>query len=112
MEPLQRLIELMNHQNVIMAKARYEYLRMEAERKHFESTEVMAAAGKSHSEKVTLAQSSEKWLLFHRELARLESRYQFELFKFKILELEFQSTYLHEKQDGRDIAKPRYSEHT
>lgn len=111
-EPLVRLIEALNGQNKILSRARLNYLNKESERKHFEATEVLSSQGKSQAEKVTLAQSTNKWLEFHRELAKLESLYQFELFKFKILELNFQSEYLSAKQEGREIERagkdPRY----
>lgn len=101
--PLGELIERLNAQNKVLSRSRLNYLDQEAQRKHFEATEVLASLGKSQAEKVTLAQSSEKWLSFHRELAKLESLYQFELFKFKIMENEFLATYLECKQDGKDI---------
>lgn len=107
---LNLLIKALHQQNKTLSRARFNYLTKEAERKHYEATEVTAAGlGKlkiSHAEKVTLAQGSETWLSFHRELARLESLYQFELFKFKIMELEYQAKYLEMKQDGKEIKRP------
>ncbi len=107
MEPLIRLTTQLHALNETLSKARYLYLSLEAERKHFESRLVKEAQGKSHSEKVTIAQSSKEWLEFHHKLARLESEYQFHLFKFKITELEFQACYLTQKQDGDIIRKPQ-----
>lgn len=102
---LNLLIKALHAQNKTLSMARFNYLTKEAERKHYEATEVRQAEGKSHAEKVTIAQGSEAWLTFHCELARLESRYQFELLKFKVMEFEFQAQYLSQKQDGKEIKR-------
>jgi hypothetical protein len=107
MSGLKDALNRLSEQNRVTALSRYSYLAKEAERKHYEATAILGAQGKSHAEKVTLAQSTKGWLDFHADLAKVESRYQFELFKLKILELEFQSLYLEAKQDGRDISRER-----
>lgn len=105
MADLNEVIKALRAQNKNTALSRFNYLSKEAERKHYEATLTLGASADSHNAKVTLAQSSKEWLEFHRELAKLESRYQFELMKLKILELEFQAQYLSIKQDGKDIGR-------
>ena len=105
MDPLKRLIELLSAQGVVAHRKMYDYLAKEAERKFKEATLINEANGSSQAEKVTLAQGSKDWLVFHQELAKLEARYKLEMFKLKVLELEFQATYLSQKQDGKDIQR-------
>src|ERR1700726_701497 len=102
---LNKLIETLYKANEGLARSRHAYLMKEAERKHYEARLLSEASGKSHSEKLTIAQSSDDWLKFHKELARLESIYQFDLFKYRILESQFQATYLQTKQDGEHMKR-------
>lgn len=105
MDSLNKLITALREQNKVLSIARFNYLSKEAEKRHYEAKLITEAIGKSHAEKVTLAQSSDDWVVFHRELAKLESRYQFELFKYQILDKEFQAEYLTRKQDGEEMKK-------
>lgn len=107
MEPLIELLTKLEGHNEVLAIARGKYLAKEAQRKYEEARLVKEAVGKSHAEKVTLAQSSKEWLIFHRELSQLESDYQYELFKHEILKLEYQARYLLQKQDGDLIGRPK-----
>lgn len=107
MEPLIELLTKLEAHNEVLAIARGKFLSKEAQRKFEEARLVREAQGKSHAEKVTVAQSSKEWLEFHRELAHLESDYQYELFKHEILKLEYQARYLLQKQDGDQIERPR-----
>lgn len=103
--PLTDILTILGKQNVTLAKARYRYLRKEAARKHFESTLIKNAPGKSQAEKATHAQAQQEWLDFHCELAKLESVYEFERLKFEILSKEWQSQYLQMKLDESLIKK-------
>ena len=107
MEPLIELLRQLEAHNEVLSIARSKYLGKEAERKHKEATLINSSQGKSHAEKVTLAQGTKEWLSFHRELAHLESDYQYELFKHEIMKLEYQARYLNQKQDGDLIGRPK-----
>jgi len=104
-EPLQQLIQALEEQNVILGKARNDFLLLEAERKHFEAVLTVRAQGKSHNEKRTNAEACEDWLNFHLKLARARSVFEFQELKFSILEKEYQAVYLSQKSDQSLIKK-------
>jgi outer membrane PBP1 activator LpoA protein len=99
------LIEMLEKQNIILARARKAYLLMEASRKHEEAKLTKQALGKSHAEKVINAQSEEVWLKFHLELARLESIFEFQKMKMEILNKSWLEEYLTKKLDDGLIRK-------
>ena len=99
------ILENLTKQNTILSRARLAYLSKEAERKHKESTLILASLGKSQAEKTTLAQSTKEWLEFHKELAKKEAIYEYEKFKAEILKLEYQALYLQEKLDAESIRR-------
>ena len=105
MNALSQLLANLDKQNETLARARLKYLSKEAARKHFEASLITAAGGKSSVEKTTLAQSSEDWLKFQQELARLEAIYEFQRLKFSILERSWQSAYLEAKLNESLIRK-------
>lgn len=104
-QDLRNIIQMLHKQNDLLGKARFEYLTQEAERKHFEATLVRDTMGKSHAERLTLAQGSEVWLGFHKKLARLESEFEFQKLKFQVLEKEFLAVHLTLKLDAETIRK-------
>lgn len=104
--PLSPVIEALTKQNAIVGAARNSYLAKEAERKHFESTLIQSADGKSQAEKLVNAQAMPKWPEFAKALARLESVYEFEKFKLSILDKEYQAQYLELKENGKQIGRP------
>ncbi len=91
--------------NDTLGRSRFSYLTKEAERKHFEASLVRNAAGKSHAEKLVSAQSSEQWLRFHKDLARLESVYEFQKFKMEILNKEYLAIYATYKVESDHLKK-------
>ncbi len=97
--------EALNAQNEVLGRARNAYLTKEAERKHFEAVLVRKAEGKSHAERTINAQATEAWLTFMKDLARLESVYEFQKLKYEILDKEWQAHYLTHKLDGRAIMR-------
>ncbi len=104
---LKRIIEMLNKQNDILGKARFAYLDMEAERKHFEASLVSKfyEFGGSHASKTTNAQASPEWLAFHKKLARLEAEYEFQKLKFSILDKEYLAVHLTLKLDAQTIQR-------
>lgn len=102
---LTELVRALAKQNEVLSLSRFNYLTKEATRKHYEATLVSQSNAKSHAERLNMAQSTKEWLEFQKELAKLESRYQFELFKYQILDKAFQSEYLKVKLDGQEIKK-------
>lgn len=105
MTELSNLLLLLDKQNGILGESRFKYLSMEASRKHFEAKLINKAQGKSTVEKTTVAQSTDEWLKFQQDLARLESIYEFHRLKFSIMEKAWQSEYLTSKLDGSMIGK-------
>ena len=103
--PLGAIIAALGAKNIHLGKARNEYLRLEAERKHFEATLIQASEGKSHAERTNYAQTAPGWLAFHQKLARAESEYEFHRLEFSILEKEYQAQYLQLKLDHGLIQK-------
>lgn len=83
----------------MLGKARYRYLVMEAERKHFEACLIRDASGKSHAERVNVAQANGSWVIFHKKLARREAVYEFQKLKYEILDKEWLAQYLELKTD-------------
>lgn len=102
--PLRDILDVLYKQNDSLGKARNAYLLKEAERKHFESTLISLAVGKTHAEKSTRAQACDEWLDFHKALAKLESVYEFQKLKSEILSKEYQAQYLALKLDA-DLIK-------
>lgn len=103
--PLDDIKALLEAQGRVLSRARYEYLSKEAERKHREATLIKGAEGKSVAEKTLNAQATDDWLVFHRDLAKLEAIYEFERLKMELLRLEFQAQYLSLKQDQNQIER-------
>jgi hypothetical protein len=97
--------ERLNLQNDVLGRARNSYLEKEAERKHFEAVLIRQAEGKSMAERTVNAQATEVWMRFMKDLARLESVYEFQKLKYEILDKEWQAHYLTHKLDGRTIGR-------
>lgn len=95
----------LNAQNEKLTAARGAYLLKEAERKHFEAARIMEAAGKSHAERTVNAQATPEWLSFQKELARLETQFEFEKLRYDILDKAFQATYLSTKLDADTVKR-------
>lgn len=106
-EQLQRIIAMLLRQNETLGKARFDYLDMEAERKHFEGNAIKSAGGMniSHAQATTWAQSTKEWLDFHKKLARLEAIFEFEKLKFEVLSKEFLAIHLSLKLDHETLKK-------
>jgi hypothetical protein len=95
----------LNTQNALLTEARGAYLLKEAERKHFEASQIAQAEGKSHAEKTVNAQATPEWVSFQRELARLENAYEFEKLRYDILDKAFTAEYLSMKLDAETIKR-------
>lgn len=91
--------QMLEEQAIVLSRARDKYLAKEAERKHLEARLIQAAAGKSHAERTINAQASEDWLKFHKELARLESVFEFQKLKYELLDKEWLAQYMTAKLD-------------
>lgn len=104
-EQLRDCIDRLNIQNQVLAIIREAWLLKEAEKKHFDSCLVNSSIGKSHVDKLSIAQGLRIYLEFHQELAKLESTFQFEQLKFNILEKQYQALYLGVKTDNATISK-------
>lgn len=102
---LDQLIEALYAHNLVVSKARYRLLTKEAERKNFEANLIKNAIGASQSERTTEAQATSAWLEFHKELAKLQSVYEFQKFKLEILDKEWLAEYLSRKSDERQIKR-------
>ncbi len=103
--PLKDVLAALGAQGELLAMKMYEHLAKEAQRKHVEATLISTAPGRSHAERVTQAQSSQEWLDFHTQLAKVEARHEFERLKYTLLEREYQAQYLTLKQDEGLIRK-------
>lgn len=95
----------LSRQNEALNVARGAYLLKEAERKHFEACLVKVADGKSHAERLINAQAEIAWLKFQRELAGLETAYEFEKLKYDILDKAYLAEHLSLKIDGSTIGR-------
>lgn len=104
-DSLVKRLNALSEQNEQLGAARGKYLLRESERKHFESNLVRAAVGKSHAEKLNAAQASDEWLVFHRDLAKLEALYEFEKLKFEILDKAFLAEHLSLKLDASEMKR-------
>lgn len=102
---LRDILNKLESQNDILGRARNAYLEAEAEKKHFEATLVQLSKGKSHAERTTEAHASEKWLKFHKDLARLEAILEFQKLKFEILNKEYLAEHLSLKLDAEVIGR-------
>lgn len=102
---LEDLLSRLDAQADTLSRARHNFFAKEAGRKHFEAVMIRTADGTSHAQKVTNAEASEEWLGFHKNLAHLDSLYEYQKLKYEILKLKFQATYLMEKQDSDLIKK-------
>jgi hypothetical protein len=102
---LERLTDALTQQNEIVGRARNAYLGKEAERKHFEAVLIRDAKGKSHAERMINAQATEQWLVFHKDLARLQAVYEFQKFKLEILDKEWLAQYMTQKTDAPVIRR-------
>lgn len=105
MNPLSGATQALDKQNDILGKARNDFLIMEAERKHYEAKLIRESSGRSHAEKVVEAQATEKWLIFHKELARLEAILEFQKLKYQILDKEWLAQHLSLKLDASTIRR-------
>jgi hypothetical protein len=97
--------EALNEQNAVLARARDAFLLKEAERKYFEANLIKKADGKSHAERLVNAQATDAWLTFHKDLARLESLFEFEKLKYDILDKGWLEKYSANKTDGRTMKR-------
>ncbi len=104
-DELQRIIRMLYHQNDVLGVARFKYLDMEAERKHFEATIISGLGGVSHAARTAAAQAMQPWLDFHKKLARLEAEYEFQKLKYEVLGKEFLAVHLTLKLDHDTIKK-------
>lgn len=95
----------LNEQNETLKNARGRYLLKEAERKNFEARLVRGAIGKSHAERLILAQATNEWKQFHQELASLETELEFEKLRYDILDKAFQAEYLSAKLNADTIRR-------
>lgn len=103
--PLTQSIQDLYSQSTLLAKARHAFLLKDAEKSHWDARMINANPGKSYAEKSNNAKASEEWLSFHKELAKLESLFEFEKLKFSIMERDWQSQYLAMKLDESLIKK-------
>ncbi len=90
---LKECIERLDAQNDVLGKARFDFLTKDAEKKHFEATLIQRSEGKSHAEKSVNAMATSEWREFHKDLARLESVFEFQKLKWEILDKCFLATY-------------------
>lgn len=95
----------LNAQNDILKAARLAYLLKEAERKHYEAALIREAEGKSHAERVANAQATQHWRMFHVELSKLETEFEFQKLRYDILDKAFQAEYLSAKLDADTIRR-------
>ncbi len=105
---LKKIILMLQTQNDVLSRARYEYLTKEAERKHFEARLVMAEAGiekQSHALSLSKAQASDTWLKFQQDLAKLQSVFEFQKLKYEILDKEFLAVYGTMKIEAQTISR-------
>ncbi len=98
-------LNALSKQNETLSAARSLFLLKDAEKKHFEANLIRHAGGKSHAESVVIAQSTNEWLVFQRELAGLESNFEFQKLKFEILDKAWLAEYATYKIDERVIRK-------
>jgi hypothetical protein len=98
-------LNALHKQNETLRKAREAYLLKEASRKHFEATLIRQAEGKSQAEKLINAQSKKEWLEFSKELAALESVFEFERLKWELLDKAYLAEHLSYKLDGDTIKR-------
>lgn len=103
--PLTPILEALEGQALRLSKARHAFLIQEAERKHFEASLVKGASGSSQAERITNAHAQAIYAEFHRALADLETRYNFELLKFSILEKDYFAQLAMLKLDHSQIIK-------
>lgn len=103
--PMTELTAQLYEMNKTLTRAEKAYLLKEAERKHFESSLVLKASGRSMAERKTLAEASVEWLEFHQALANLEALYHFQKMKMEIMRSDWQSWYLTHKLDADLIKK-------
>lgn len=96
---IDRIRRLLEEQGTIYLRAKYRYGQKEAERKHFESSAIKAAEGKSFSEKQMNAQASKEWLEFHKELNSLSDKADFEKFKYDLLDKDWLAAYQDNKMN-------------
>lgn len=86
---LHHIIAALSAQNILLGKARNNFLSLKAEKDHFEATLIKEAPGESNAEKTMLAKANESWMTFHKALNRFEAEYEFIKFQLKILEMEY-----------------------
>lgn len=103
--PLDPYTQMLQAHAIVLGRARDAYLAKEAERKHFESKLIRYAEGKSNADRMVAAQSTDAWLVFHKELARLESVFEFQKLKYEILDKEWLAQYSTLKLDEKLIKR-------
>lgn len=104
-DPLRALVQKLDLQCDILARANFEYLSKKVQQRHFEDNLILKAPGKSHAERSVQARSSDDWLAFHLALARIEAVYDFQKLKYEVLKFEYQAEYLTRKIDSEVIKK-------
>lgn len=105
LNPLSDITKALYELNSLLAVARNAYLSKEAERKHFEASMMLKTPGSSIAERRMIVEADGAYLEFHKALARLEAVYEYQRFKFSILEKEYQALYLTLKMDDKLIKK-------
>lgn len=102
---LEQITEALWKQNDIVGIARNSYLQKKAEKEHQESVWISEAQGDSQAAKAVNAKAKKEWLMFHKELARLEAIYEFQKFKLEILNKEWLAEYQSNKFDEEALKK-------
>lgn len=104
-QELRTLTDHIEHHGDVLARARDAYLRMEAERKTFESRLIDKASGKSIAERQVKAMAEESWLEFHVRLARLKSILEYQQDRLELLNKKWLGEYASLKTDLQAIRK-------
>lgn len=102
------LLERLNNlskQTEIYRDANDAYLLKEAQRKSIEARLVKTAEGKSQAEKLVNAQSTEEWLTFHLELAKLEGERDFQRLRYELLDKAYLAEYTTFKITAETISR-------
>lgn len=100
-----RLAAALGAQNIVVGKARNEFLAKKAEHKHLEAKWIDAAEGKSIAERTNKVRASDEWFKLSSELARAEAVYEFERFKLDILDKEWLAAHDEQKAEREQIRR-------
>lgn len=101
MEIIRKLEKL----NETLGIKRNAYLELDAERKHKEAILISSAPGESMAAKTIQGHANPEFLSFNKKLARAEAEYQFLLFQYEIMKLEYQAIYLEAKQNEEMVKR-------